>query len=84
MTLVVNEFTSHILDWYTCYILADDIGLVDKNFDEINHKLELWRQIVETKCCVLSGSKTEYIKCKFNSSKRRIEDIGRMDEQQFM
>ena len=63
-------------------LFADDIVLVDETRAEINAKLKLWRQTLESRGFTLSRAKTEYMECKF--SKQGIQDysIVRLDGQE--
>jgi len=47
-------------------LFADDIVLVDETGPEVNAKLELWRQTLESRGFRLSRTKTEYMECKFS------------------
>jgi hypothetical protein len=49
-----------------CMLFADDVILVDESKTGVDQKLELWRQTLEAKGFMLSGSKTEYMKCDFS------------------
>ena len=53
-----------------CMVFVGDIVLVGELREEINVKLELWRQVLETHGFCICRSKIEYMECKF--SKRRI------------
>jgi predicted flavoprotein YhiN len=44
-------------------LFADDGILVDESREEVYRKLELWRQILESKGFRISRTKTEYMKC---------------------
>ena len=69
-TLVMDVLTEHIQEPVPqCMLFADDIVLAGESREEINGKLELWRQALETHGFRISRSKTEYMECKF--SKRR-------------
>ena len=71
-TLVMDEVTRDIqgdIPW--CMLFADDIVLVDESRTVVNRKLELWRNILESKGFRLSTSKTEYMMCEFRLDKRR-------------
>ena len=57
----------------SCMLFADDIVLVGESREELNGKLETWRQTLEDHGFRLSRSKTEYMKCKF--SKRNTNPI---------
>jgi len=73
--IVMDELTRAIQDeipW--CMPFADDIVLVDETRAEVNAKLELWRQILESRGFRLIRAKTEYMECKF--SKQRIRDYN--------
>ena len=61
------------------YVFADDIVLVDETRAEVNAKLELCKQTLESRCFRLSRAKTKYMECKF--SKQGIWDysIVRLD-----
>ncbi|XP_070002230.1 uncharacterized protein [Nicotiana sylvestris] len=49
-----------------CVISTDDIVLIDETRDGVNTRLEVWRQMLESKGFKLCRSKTEYLECKFN------------------
>jgi hypothetical protein len=46
-------------------LFADDVVLVDESREEVNRKLELWRQTLESKGFRISRTKTEYMRCDF-------------------
>jgi Reverse transcriptase (RNA-dependent DNA polymerase) len=49
-TLVMDEITNDIqgdISW--CMLFADDVVLIDESRIEVNQKLELWRQTLESK-----------------------------------
>ena len=50
-------------------LFADDIILVDKTRAEVNAKLKLWRQTLESRGFRLSRAKTEYMEYKFSKQK---------------
>ncbi|KAM2034229.1 hypothetical protein ACFX16_037466 [Malus domestica] len=67
--LVMDELTGHIHDhipW--CMLFAYDIMLIDETQKWVNAKLNLWREVVESKGLRLSRSKTEYMECKFSAN----------------
>ena len=65
--IVMDEFTRAIQDEIPWSILfADDIVLVDETRAEVNVKLELWRQNLESRGFRLSRAITEYMECKFS------------------
>ncbi|PHU11499.1 Kinesin-4 [Capsicum chinense] len=49
--------------WYMLF--ADDVVLIDETRGGFNDKLDIWRQILESKGFRLSRTKTEYLECKF-------------------
>ena len=59
--------TKHIQDpvpW--CMLFVDDIVLIVESREELNGKLELWRQALEVYDLCISRSKMEYMECKFS------------------
>jgi hypothetical protein len=48
-----------------CMLFADDVVLIDENMIELDQKLKMWRQILESKGFRLSMTKTEYMRCNF-------------------
>ena len=51
-------------------LFADDVVLVDESRTGVNQKLELWREILESKDFRLSRTKIEYMKCDFGTTTR--------------
>ena len=69
----MDEITKSIhedIPW--CMLFADDIVLIGETKEDVNKKLELWRQTLKTRGFRLSRSKTEYMECKFR--KRRNDE----------
>ncbi|KAF3626060.1 hypothetical protein FXO37_30537 [Capsicum annuum] len=64
--------------WYMLF--ADDVVLIDKNRGGFNDKLDIWRQILESKGFRLSRTKTEYLECKFNEESQEADGSGETDE----
>ncbi|KAF7808226.1 sacsin isoform X2 [Senna tora] len=65
--LVLDVLTEHIQEAVPrCMLFADDIVLVGDSTEQVNEKLEKWRQALETYGFRISRSKTEYMKCKFS------------------
>jgi len=67
--LVMDEVTRDIqgdIPW--CMLFADDVVLVDESRAGVNRKLELWRQMLESKGFRLSRTKTEYMRCDFGAT----------------
>ena len=66
-TLVLEVLTEHIQEpvpW--CMLFADDIVLMGESREDLNKKLELWREALEVYGLRISRSKTEYMECKFS------------------
>ena len=57
-------------------LFADDVMLVDESRTGVNQKLKLWRETLEFKGFKLSRTKTEYMRCEFDSTIREEEDIS--------
>ena len=53
---------------------ADDTVLINEIKDDINSKLEPWRDMLEPKGFRLSKSKSEYLKYYFSEQQGDIED----------
>ena len=73
----MDEVTRDIqgdISW--CMLFADDIVLVDESRTGVNQKLELWLKTLESKGFRLSRTKTEYIRCDFDTTTREEEDIS--------
>ncbi|KAG5600776.1 hypothetical protein H5410_032146 [Solanum commersonii] len=51
-----------------CMLFTDDIVLIDETRNRVNARLEVWRQTLESKGFRLSGTKTEYLGCKFSDA----------------
>jgi len=65
----MDELTRGIQDeipW--CMLFADDIVLIDESKEEVNTKLERWRDTLEAKGFRLSRSKMEYLHCRFSTN----------------
>ena len=65
----MDELTRHIQDnipW--CMLFVDGLVLIDETQEGVNAKLNLWREVLESKGLRLSQSKTEYMECKFNAN----------------
>ena len=58
-----------------CILFAHNIILIDETKDDLNNKLEQWRHTLEFKEFRLSRSKTEYLKCRFNSEEAGGEGV---------
>ena len=51
-------------------MFANDIFLIEERREDVEAKLELWRQTLERRGFRLSRSKTEYMECHFSGSTR--------------
>ncbi|MED6176445.1 hypothetical protein PIB30_117090 [Stylosanthes scabra] len=66
-TLVLEVLTEHIQEsvpW--CMLFADDIVLMRESREDLNKKLDLWKEALEVYGLHISRSKTEYMECKFD------------------
>ncbi|PHT57287.1 hypothetical protein CQW23_05773 [Capsicum baccatum] len=80
--LVMDVLTRSIQDempW--CMLFVDDVVLIDETRGCVNEKLEVWRQILESKGFRLSRSKMEYMECKYSDLKQEDEVVVRLDSQ---
>ena len=59
-----------------CMLFADDVVLVDESQAGVNRKLELWRQILESKGFRISRTKTEYMRCDFVTGRQEEGDVS--------
>ncbi|KAK9139509.1 hypothetical protein Scep_009190 [Stephania cephalantha] len=59
-----------------CMLFADI--LVDETKDEVNRKLELWRNTLESKGFKLSRTKTEYVHCEFRNTIHRDDEVVKL------
>ena len=57
-------------------MFADDVVLVDESQEEVNRKLELWRQTLESKGFRISRAKTEYMRCDFITARQEAGDVS--------
>jgi ribosomal protein L24E len=56
-------------------LFADDVMLIDESKIGVDQKLELWRQTLESKCFILSRTKTEYRRCQFSGENLNDGDV---------
>jgi hypothetical protein len=63
--LVMNKVTRNIL-W--CMFFADDVVLVDESQAGVNRKQELQRETLESNGFRFSRTKTEYMRCDFDTT----------------
>ncbi|KAM2243451.1 hypothetical protein ACFX1S_010279 [Malus domestica] len=61
---------------------TDDIVLIDETQERVNAKLNLWREVLESKGIRLSRSKIEYMECKFSANGGQNELGVRIGDQE--
>jgi hypothetical protein len=67
--LVIDEVTRDIQgDIHWCMLFANDVVLIDESQEGVNRKLELWCQTLESKGFRISSTKTEYMRCDFDTT----------------
>jgi hypothetical protein len=57
-------------------LFADDVALIDESRIGVDHKLELWRQTLESKYFRLSRTKIEYMTCQFSGDNSEEGNIS--------
>ena len=62
-------------------LFAYDIVLIDETKYEVNIKLKVWREALESKGFRISRTKTEYIKYNFNKSRNTNEETVKIISQ---
>nr|XP_016463846.1 PREDICTED: uncharacterized protein LOC107786862 [Nicotiana tabacum] len=80
--LVMDALTYHIQEdvpW--CMLFTDDIVLIDESRTDVNERLEVWIQALESKGFKLSRTKTKYLECKFNAEQREVGVNVRLESQ---
>ena len=71
-TLVLDVLTEHIQELAPrCILFANDVVLLGESREEVNGRLETWRQALEAYGFRLSRSKTEYMECNFSGRRSR-------------
>ena len=66
-TLVLKVLIEHIQDAILkCLFFANDIILIEESRENVNCKIEMWRETLESKDFHLSRNNIEYMECKFN------------------
>ena len=81
--LVMDELTKHIQDdipW--CMLFADDIVLIDETKYGVNAKLDVWREVLESKGFKISRTKIEYIKYNFSENRNTNEETVKIASQE--
>ncbi|XP_071739679.1 uncharacterized protein [Rutidosis leptorrhynchoides] len=75
--LILDELSQGIqenIPW--CLIFADDIVLVSEQKDELNRRLERWREALEQNGLRISRQKTEYLRCEFSRTEEELNVGG--------
>jgi hypothetical protein len=62
-----------------CMLFDDDIVLIDDIRICVNAKLELWRQMLESKGFRVSRSKIEYLEYKFSTDRSTNQSVTSND-----
>ncbi|KAL4204097.1 hypothetical protein AMTRI_Chr01g130510 [Amborella trichopoda] len=82
--LVMDDLTKHLQDEVSwCMLFADDIVLIDEARNDINTKLELWRDALESKGFKISRTKIEYMECEFNNNRSRDEEVANLTTRKY-
>nr|XP_043639362.1 uncharacterized protein LOC122610435 [Erigeron canadensis] len=71
-TLILDELSRGLeeeLRW--CVIFADDIALIARSTEELNQRLEKWREALEDHGLCMSREKTKYLRCDFDNQEIR-------------
>ncbi|XP_070026694.1 uncharacterized protein [Nicotiana sylvestris] len=80
--LAMDALTHHIqgeVPW--CMLFADDIVQIYETRGDVNGRLEVWRQALESKGFELNRTKTEYLECKFSDVSEEAGVEVRLDSQ---
>ena len=73
----MDEVTRNIqgnISW--CMLFADDVVLVEESRAGVIRKLELWKDMLESKGFGLSRTKTEYMRCDFSATGHEEGDVS--------
>ena len=65
-----------------CMLFTDDIVLVAETKVEVNAKLELWKEALESKGLKISRNKTEYMEYKFSKNQDMNEGVVSIEGQE--
>ena len=63
-------------------LFADDIVLIDETKSGVNAKLDVWREVLESKGFKISRTKTEYIKYNFSRNRNTNDEIVKIVSQE--
>ncbi|KAL4198652.1 hypothetical protein AMTRI_Chr03g47090 [Amborella trichopoda] len=61
------------------HVVRDDIVLIDETRNDVNTKLELWKDALESKGFKISQTKTECMECKFSNNRNKDEEVVKID-----
>ena len=68
-TVIMEEISKCIWETVPWYMLfADDIVLVAETKEEVNNKLEEWKEVLEGKGLRISRTKAKYLRCHFSGT----------------
>ena len=67
-----------------CMLFADDIVLVIETKVEVNAKLELQREALESKGLKISRNKIKYMECNFNKNQGMNEGVVSIEGQDIL
>ncbi|KAL4180956.1 hypothetical protein AMTRI_Chr12g234930 [Amborella trichopoda] len=76
----LTKYLQDEVPWYMLF--TDDIVLIDETQNDVNTKLEFWRDALEFKYFKISGTKIDYMECKFSNNRSRDEEVVKIDSQQ--
>ena len=62
-------------------LFADDIVLIDETKSGVNAKLDVWREVQESKGFKISRTKTEYMKYNFGGRKNTNKEMVKITSQ---
>ncbi|XP_070011302.1 uncharacterized protein [Nicotiana sylvestris] len=81
-SLVMDAITNHIQgEVPSCMLFVDDIVFIDESRIDVNERLEVWRQSLESKGFKLSRTKTKYLECKFSAETGEVDVDVRLESQ---
>ena len=66
--------------WYMLFV--DDIVFGDETKHEVNVKLEIWHDDLESEGVWISWIKTKYMECKLSKTRNKDEGAIRLDDQE--
>ncbi|XP_070032229.1 uncharacterized protein [Nicotiana tomentosiformis] len=76
----IQDMYDRAMTWVSwCMLFPDDIVLIDEIRGDVNERLEVWRQTLESKGFMLSRTTTQYLECKFSSATQEVDEDVRPD-----